>query len=114
MRIELQASGLELDPTLRNYVEQRVRRSLGRFQRHVERVRVRLTDVNGPKGGDTDIRCKVRADIKPRGELTITEANADPGRATSRAVDRLRRNLGRRLDRLRTSRRRPHPVPIDV
>ena len=48
----------EIAPELRAYAERRLSFTLRRFQEHVRDVRVRLTDVNGPRHG-VDARCTV-------------------------------------------------------
>ena len=52
----------DIAPQLRAYAERRLSFALRRFQEHVRHVRVRLTDVNGPRHG-VDARCAVTAQL---------------------------------------------------
>jgi putative sigma-54 modulation protein len=86
MKIEVRGPTFSRSDALRAHAERRLGAALGRFQTHVARATVRLTDVNGPRGG-VDQRCRV--------SLTVRHRAADRvGAALSRAVDRDRR--GRR------------------
>lgn len=104
VKLELRSRGIAVDRTLTEHVEKRLRGALGRFAHRVERVRVQLVDLNGPKGGE-DIRCHIQARLAPRGTLVIEETRADPFAAVARASARIRGALVRRLGRLRARRR---------
>jgi ribosome-associated translation inhibitor RaiA len=105
VKLQLHAKGVRLTDELRRHVERRARFALRRFGERVRHITVRLTDVNGPKGG-TDIQCCVLAALSPSGEIVIREMHSDPFSAVSRACERARHGLARRLERLRTRRRR--------
>lgn len=100
MRIDVRGKGLSVTAGLRRFVEQRVRLALGSRSERVDRVQVWLEDVNGPKGG-LDKRCRVRVQGRGVGERVVESSGSDlgsvvydaaerAGRATTRAVDRLR------------------------
>ena len=59
MRIDLHCDGVEAPPALRDYVARRMRFAIGRFRDHIQWARVKVADVNGPKGG-ADKRCVVQ------------------------------------------------------
>ena len=104
MQLDVRTSGLPMTDGLREFVERKLRYALGRFGQRVRHVRVRLTDVNGPKKGE-DIRCLIHARLVPGGTLTIEEQRADPFVAVARATERASRRLARELDKLHTRRR---------
>ena len=54
MQIDVQALGLELTPALREHTERRLHFALGRSDTQVSRLWVRLSDLNGPRGGETN------------------------------------------------------------
>jgi ribosome-associated translation inhibitor RaiA len=99
MRLELRAEGIPMTEGLRDFIERKVRLALGRCGQRVRRVRVRLTDVNGPKKGE-DIRCNIQASVIPAGTLTIDEQRCDPFAAVARATARVGYRLARHLERL--------------
>ncbi len=104
MKLDLHTNGLPLTDGLREFVERKLHFALGRFGQRVRHVRVRLTDVNGPRNGE-DIRCLIHADLAPGGTLTIEEQRSDPFAAVTRAASRASERLARKLDRLHTRRR---------
>ena len=99
MRLFIRAKGVELTRELRDHIEKRLRFAMSRFGERIRRVRVRLTDINGPRGGE-DIECSIRATLAPRGVLTIDEIHSDPYAAVALASDRAGHRLSRHLDRL--------------
>ena len=73
---------------LRAYTERRMTFALRRFQEHVRHVRVRLTDVNGPRHG-VDARCAVTARLTNGKELFVEATTAWPFRSVTQAAGRL-------------------------
>lgn len=69
------------------------------------RVHVRLSDVNGPKGG-LDKVCKIRTTGPLR--TTVEARDADGYAAIARACDRLRRSARRWIERRTRGRALPH------
>jgi ribosome-associated translation inhibitor RaiA len=78
----------DIAPQLRAYAERRVSFALRRFQEHVRHVRVRLTDLNGPKHG-VDARCAVTARLTNGKELFVEATTAWPFRSVTQATGRL-------------------------
>ncbi|MFO0745851.1 MAG: HPF/RaiA family ribosome-associated protein [Myxococcota bacterium] len=88
---------------LRAHAERRAGFSLSRFADALGSVVIRLEDQNGPKGG-VDKRCRVEVrgpsigtvvveDVASRWTAAIDRALAAAGRATARAVARLRSDV---------------------
>lgn len=50
---------LKLDEDDREYIRRRLGEKLGRHMKSVERVSVRLRDINGPRGG-VDVLCRIK------------------------------------------------------
>lgn len=69
--------------------------ALGRFANRVRSLRVRLTDVNGPRGG-LDKKCLITVRLtRPRRVIVIEDVDADERAAVSRTVERLARAVSR-------------------
>ena len=71
MKIEIQALNFSLTRAMRMYIERRLGFALSRGYRHVNRILVRLSDINGPRGGN-DKRCHLEVippdlAVSPRG-----------------------------------------------
>jgi ribosomal subunit interface protein len=73
MRLEVRGKKLSVTQAMRAYAERRLRFSLGRFETHLSYIRVRLEDVNGPRGG-VDKRCAIALG-GPRFPTTVVEAD---------------------------------------
>jgi putative sigma-54 modulation protein len=109
MRIDLQARGFDLTQGLREHAERRLQFALGWADRNVRSVSVRLSDVNGPRGGN-DKRCQIKIPLAGGPAVVIEDARKDLYVAIDRAAERTERTLARRLGRLREHRpTRPNP-----
>ena len=74
MQINVQALNFDLTPALRQHTERRLHFVLGRANGQISRLTVRLSDLNGPRGGE-DKRCLLR--------ITLTGAPTLPIESTS-------------------------------
>ena len=105
MDTDIRTLSTDLTEALHSYIERRLYFSLGRFGRRVGRVKVRITDINGPRGG-ADKSCHISAELLPSGKALLQQA-ADPnlyvaiGCATKGISRLFARALGRNLERRR-------------
>ena len=74
MQINVQALNFDLTPALRQHTERRLHFALGRANGQISRLTVRLSDLNGLRGGE-DKRCLLR--------ITLTGAPTLPIESTS-------------------------------
>jgi ribosome-associated translation inhibitor RaiA len=88
-----------LDEEHRALIRQKLGAKLGKFAASIERVTVRMTDANGPRGG-VDHVCTVKVVLSGLPSVVVERRDASPHalidlalRATERAV---RRSLSRR------------------
>ncbi len=91
--------GVELDEEDRALIRKKLGTKLGKFASAVERVTVRMTDDNGPRGG-VDHLCNVKVVLSGLPSVVVERRDASPHvaidlalRATEQAV---RRSVGRR------------------
>ncbi|MBW2454056.1 MAG: HPF/RaiA family ribosome-associated protein [Deltaproteobacteria bacterium] len=98
MQLQVSAKGVGLTVATRSYVERRIRFALGRFLERVERVHVRLSDVNGPRGG-VDKRCLIRTRLLGFPTVVVEQTDATLRAAIDRSAGRVGRTVARRLDR---------------
>ncbi len=105
MTIDVRFCGLEGSDSLRAHIARRLRSRLRRLAGALSAVVVRLSDVNGPRGG-ADKRCQVilpRPGLRP---VTIEELSGDAYASVDLAIERAARAADRRFERARTKRRR--------
>jgi hypothetical protein len=105
--------GGDLDPNDRTYIRRKLGMKLGKFATSIERVSVRVDDVNGPRGG-VDKVCRIKvvliglppAVLEGRDaslEAAIDGALTGAERAVRRSVQRRRMKPIRRRIGLRSS-----------
>ena len=103
MQVQIVARNLELTGANRQIVERRLGFALARFRDRVQRVKVLLQDLNGPKGG-MDQHCRIEVRLVPSGRIEAEATDAHAVLAVSRAIDRIGRRVRDALDRRRTRR----------
>jgi ribosome hibernation promoting factor len=102
---------MDLASALQSYVERRLVRSLNRFGQKVGRISVRITDVNGPRGGQ-DKSCQVSAEFLPSGKTLVQQTvDADLYRAIGSTTRGIARSVARALGRNRERRRETVRLP---
>jgi len=94
----LRARGVELDPDDRAYVRRKLGRRLGKFAASVERVSVRLEDVNGPRGG-IDHVCRIKVVLRGLPSVFYEKRGASLQAVVDGAIAGVERALRRRLQR---------------
>lgn len=100
MLIRIQTQGLALTQAIQDYTEKRLAYALSHAQAHIQRVHVRLIDINGPRGG-VDKRCQIDVRVKSMPAVVVEDVEDDLYLAIDRAVERIGRTLSRRLDKQR-------------
>lgn len=98
MHVDIHSQGFSLTPGLREYVRKRLAYALSHADGNILRLTVRLSDINGPRGGD-DKRCLIEARLKQAPAVVIEDVEADLYVAIDRAAGRAGRALARRLAR---------------
>lgn len=76
-------------------VQRRLQFALGRFAGRVRSLTVRLTDLNGPRGGP-DKKCLISVRLtSPRRVIVVEDVDPDAAVAISRAAERVSRAVAR-------------------
>lgn len=97
METDIKFLSKNLADALRSYVQRRLHFSLGRFAGRVGQVRVRITDVNGPRGRGAQ-SCHISAELLPWRKVLIHRAvDADLFAAIGRATEGIGRSFSRAL-----------------
>jgi CBS domain-containing protein/ribosome-associated translation inhibitor RaiA len=91
--------GVKLSSEKRASIRQRLGRKLGKFANSVERITVRVEDVNGPRGG-VDQMCQIKVVLSGLPSVVFeaqdTSLDAAIGTALNGVENRVRRTLQRR------------------
>jgi putative sigma-54 modulation protein len=102
MNLQIQANDFALTDGLRQHVATRLACALNHGQEVVTRVVVRLSDVNGPRGGE-DKCCSIEVRLKGAPALLVEDTQSDLYVAVDRAAGRIGRTLDRHLARRRAA-----------
>jgi ribosomal subunit interface protein len=108
MQIEIQALNFSLTNALRGHIERRLGFALSTRDDHIQRIMVRLSDINGPRGGE-DKCCHIHVVLPQLPDVVIEDIEEDLYAAIDRAADRVGRTVGRRLARHRDRERSSYP-----
>ena len=109
MKIDVRFRGLEPSDALRDHAVRRIHFHLSRFGHEISSVLVRISDVNGPKGG-VDKQCQVTVRGRRLSDVIIDDLSGDAYSAVDMAVERVGRAVGRDIERVRGA-RALFPIP---
>jgi len=111
MHIDIQARRFTLTNALRSHVERRLRLALTCCVNHIQRIVMRLSDINGPRGG-VDKHCHIQVVLAGLPDVIIEDTEADMYVAINRATDRAGRTLVRRVNRQQTLLKHGQSLPL--
>jgi putative sigma-54 modulation protein len=100
MRIDIHTAKFDLTDGLREHTERRVQFALSWAHANIRKISVRLSDINGPRGG-ADKSCRIQIPLARGKNIVVEDVEADLYVAIDRATDRAARAMGRELDRMR-------------
>ena len=105
MKIDIQARDFRLTDSMLTYVKDRINYLFSSRFNQIQKITVRLSDVNGPRGG-MDKRCQVKVTLPRLNQIVIDDVQADLYVAIFRAMDRASRTVNRRITRLQHKKRK--------
>jgi ribosomal subunit interface protein len=106
MQIDIQARSFILTKALKNYVEKKLKSALSTYDkhRHLQSAVIRLSDINGPKGGE-DKLCQIQVKVAGGPDIIIKNTEQDMytaiDGATHRAANAVVRRIGRQRRRIK-------------
>jgi hypothetical protein len=92
--------GAELDQETRGYIRRKLGTKLGKFVTSLERVSVRVIDVNGPRGG-VDQLCLIKVVLSVLPSVVVERRRPQAQAAIDAAIGAVERAVTRRLGRRR-------------
>ena len=98
MKPIIQARGFLLTDAIREYTERKLIYAVSFAGSVTQRINVRLSDINGPRGGD-DKRCQLVFTLQGLPSVVIEDTESNLYVAIDRAVERASRTLARVLAR---------------
>ena len=104
IQIDIQARNFSLTKSLRSHIIRRLHFALGTRDKHIQRIVVRLSDINGPRGGK-DKCCHIQVVLPHLKDVVIEDIEVDMYAAIDRATGRVSCAVGRRLSKQRDNNR---------
>jgi hypothetical protein len=108
----IRVDGVRLDDDDRAYIRRRLGEKLGKYASSIERVTVRVRDINGPKGG-VDLRCRIKVVLSGLPSIVVEQQAAQLKPLLTRTLTgveaAVRRTVQRR--RMRPIKGRPRREP---
>lgn len=98
MKLDIRGLNFDLTDSILEHVRLRLGAALVHVAPHILTVKVRVNDLNGPRGG-LDKRCHFEVRLDGHGTVVVEQIDADLYAAIDRAAARLRQTLRRRLER---------------
>lgn len=98
MQIEIKSRDFSITDSLRDYAERRLHFTLSSTSQHINKVVMRLSDINGPRGGE-DKRCRLHILLNGLPDAIIEDTESDMYIAINRAADRAGRSILRKVRR---------------
>jgi sigma 54 modulation/S30EA-like ribosomal protein len=96
----VRAIGGAVDDEDRDYIARKLGMRLGKFGSSIERITVRLSDTNGPKGG-RDQRCQIKVVLTALPSVVVNETDSTRVRTIDRAIHAATIAVRRRIQRRR-------------
>ncbi|KKM61933.1 hypothetical protein LCGC14_1526760 [marine sediment metagenome] len=109
MQIDIQARSFKLTRSLRKYAEGKLKASLSSCQDRLRRVVIRLSDINGPRGG-ADKLCHIQVVLPGMPDVIIEDTENDMYAAINKATDRANTVVNRKLSKKKLQARHSQPL----
>src|SRR5690606_22108839 len=99
----IHVSGVKLTPDNRAYIRRKLGTKLGKFRSSIERVTVRVEDLNGPKGG-VDQVCRIKVVLSGLPSVVVEKRDPFLDAALDLALGTVERAVARAVRRRRMRR----------
>ncbi len=95
---------IEGNERLQSFLEKKITSTLRRFESHITRIEVHLSDVNAGKEGPQDKRCLIEARLEGRDPLTASANSDTVENAVNNAIDKIKQVLDTELGKAHSTR----------
>lgn len=102
MQTVIHSSDFALTSALDSFIKQQAGKSMRACADRVERLIIRLKDINGPKGGQ-DKECCVEVKLANHAPIVVSKRSSDAYSSIRKALGRASRTTLRRLGKRRAS-----------
>jgi len=115
VQAHIRALGIYLNENTRTSIRRKLDRKFRKFARSIERMSVRLKDVNGPRGG-VDLVCRIKVVLRNLPSVVYEKQDVSLDTAFGGALAGAERVVRRTLQRVRGKpiRKRPPMAPVQL
>jgi hypothetical protein len=107
MTAVIRTAGVELTREDRAYIKRRVDAKVRKFEAPVQRVSIRLDDINGPRGG-VDKLCRTKVVVSGLPSVVVERRDRSARAVVDTTLDATERAVRKVLGRRRLAPRRAH------
>ena len=105
MHIKINARDFTLTPALQQFIDEKVKFALSRYNQRIRVAEITLKDVNGPRGG-IDKKCAIKMKLNQFKTLVVEDISDDAYEAIHACCQRAKRRIERHFNRARSQIRR--------
>ena len=102
MQVDISMNTKLRSSALISYIMRRIESGFDRFESRIRRLRVRVEDINGPRGG-ADKQVRLTLSVTPTGTVSVKGVAADTYAAVDQVIERSKHAVARRIAKNRTS-----------
>ncbi|WP_419811094.1 HPF/RaiA family ribosome-associated protein [Bacterioplanoides sp.] len=113
MQIEIQSRNIPLTKELRSLLKKRVEFAFNRFHHRIQKIRVRLDDINGPKGG-IDKDCQFYLTLPDQPDVVVRSQASEIEAAISKTASRSASALSRKFSKRHYKRDHQHSPVLEA
>ena len=81
-------------------IEEQIRQRLARFEGRITDIEVHVSDINGPRGGASDLKCTLEARVNGVAPVAVADHGSTVDRAILGAAKKAARALDHQLGKL--------------
>ncbi len=111
MQINIHSKKFSLTDALKNYAKRRLSFSFANKSERINKVMMRLSDINGPRGG-ADKQCHLLVQLNGMPDVVVEDVQTDMYSSIDRACDRASRAVIRKIKRQQTLLRQTRPFQL--
>tara|TARA_R110000850_G_scaffold277058_1_gene421918 strand:- start:165364 stop:165678 length:315 start_codon:yes stop_codon:yes gene_type:complete len=102
MQIQINTdNNINADKDMEAYYASLIEKALGRFEDHITRIEVHLSDENSEKFGTDDKRCLIEARLNGKQPVAVTNSDETLEKSFRGSLDKIKKVLDTTLDKMR-------------
>jgi hypothetical protein len=102
MQIQINTdNNINADKDMETYYASLIEKALGRFEDHITRIEVHLSDENSEKFGTDDKRCLIEARLNGKQPVAVTNSDETMEKSFRGGLDKIKKVLDTTLDKMR-------------